>query len=116
MYYSKLISNRKRNNELTVMFDYCSEGIWGKNALYRFSRLPKSLQKEFLKWINDTQATYYFYQNNKYKLKQIDIDGLKLSIKLKKELNKFKIIFQKEDGYKYLIINKFKKIKLTNIY
>ena len=25
--YFKLISNRKRKNSLTVMFDYCSEGI-----------------------------------------------------------------------------------------
>ena len=45
MNYFELISDRDRS--LTVMFDYCSEGIWGRNAGYRFSRLPNILQKEY---------------------------------------------------------------------
>ena len=69
--YFKLISNRKRKNSLTVMFDYCSEGIWGKGASYRFTRLSKPLQKEFLKWINDTTITYFNYENNKHRYKLV---------------------------------------------
>lgn len=115
-FYSNLLINRKRKNSLTMFFDYCSEGVWGFKSYYRFKRLPKPLQKEILQWINDTQATYYWYENNKYKLKQIDIDGIKLSLKLKKTLNKYKVIFQKENGSKYLILNKNKIIKLTKSY
>ena len=111
MNYFELISNRKRKNSLTVMFDYCSEGIWGKNAYYRFTRLPKKLQKEFLKWINDSQATYFFDENNKYRIKKIDKKGLELSFKLKKVLIQYKILLQMEDGSKYIILN-HKKINI----
>ena len=114
--YFKLISNRKRKNSLTVMFDYCSEGIWGKGASYRFTRLSKPLQKEFLKWIKDTERTYCFYENNKYKKKLIDDKGLELAKKLKKELRAFKILIQKEDGSEYIIFeNKIIKIRNKKI-
>lgn len=109
MTYFELIFNRKRKNTLIVMFDYCSEGIWGKNAYYRFTRLPKELQKDFLKWINDSQATYFFDENNKYRLKKIDKKGLELSFKLKKTLIRYKVLLQSENGSKFIIL-KNKKI------
>ena len=98
------------------MFDYCSKGIWGKGASYRFTRLSKPLQKEFLKWIKDTERTYCFYENKKYKKKLIDDKGLELAKKLKKELRAFKILIQKEDGSEYIILeNKIIKIRNKKI-
>ena len=91
MNYFKLISDRGRS--LTVMFDYCSEGIWGRNAGYRFSRLPKLLQKEFLKWINDTTITYFNYENNKHRYKLVKKKGFELA---KKSTGREDIIYEGE--------------------
>ena len=113
MNYFELISDRDRS--LTVMFDYCSEGIWGRNAGYRFSRLPKLLQKEFLKWINDTTITYFNYENNKHRYKLVNIKGFELAKKLKKELKYYKIIIQIEDGANYLILEN-QIIKISKSY
>lgn len=113
--YFELISNRHRKNSLIVMFDYCSEGLWGKNSWYRFSRLSKPSQKEFLKWINDTTVTYFYYKNNKHRCELIDKKGFELAKKLKKHLKYYKIIYQSESGIKYLILEK-QIIKISKPY
>lgn len=98
----KKLSLKKKITEITVMFDYCSSGIWRtKKGTYKLS---KEIQNDLKQWIYDTMCLYLSYdkqeeKETEYFIKEdikLDERGLKIAKKIKKELN-IKVIYYNKD-------------------